>query len=331
MSAVCDAPPRIARALVAGLCVLTVGWPGTTLAAPAAGGASAPATTAAPSEPATTPTTEEPPATGPTETTEPAPEPTVAEPTPEEKRAEAAAAFLEGSQDYEMGRYPKAIERFERAWELSNEPLLLFNLGQANWKWFDVDPDPEHLRRARQSFENYDKRMRGTEGYDPTEIHRFLERIGEQLAKAEETAEQRRERELRAFEESERRRLWVERERQRVAALNAGGITFITLGSITLTMGIVGALLRTANKVVLDNSSGGPGQINLSTADEDRRRRDGFLLGGQLAFSGFILGGVLLPIGITLKVLAGVRERRVLGRQTKTDVAVTGSGIRVRF
>jgi hypothetical protein len=54
-------------------------------------------------------------------------------------------------------------------------------------------------------------------------------------------------------------------------------------------------------------------------------------LGGQLAFSGFIIGGILLPIGITLKVLGGVRERRALGRKPKTDVAITGDGFRVSF
>jgi tetratricopeptide (TPR) repeat protein len=259
------------------------------------------------------------------------------EPSADDKRVEAAQEFLRGSKEYEKGAYPKAIEHFERAWDLSEEPLLLFNLGQAYWKWFAVDPDVEHLRRARQSFENYDKRMRGTEDYDLTEIQRFIERIDEQIAKAEETADQRRERELRALEESERRRLWIERERSIVTSLNASGITLITLGSLTLTMGLAGMLTRVANKVVLDNSSAGPRTTNLSTAAEDAKRRSQFLLGGQLAFSGFIIGGVLLPIGITLKVLGGVRERRALGGKSgrgdkkKAEVAVTGDGVQVRF
>lgn len=329
MSAVFDA--RRGSMSVALFCALTIALPSNAFAGPAASPPPATTTSAAPAD-ATAPT-DTAPAEPTTTETPPAetPEAPPVEQTEDEKRIEAANAFLEGSKFYELGQYPKAIERFERAWELSNEPLLLFNLGQANWKWFDVDPDAEHLRRAKQSFENYDKRMRGSEGYDPTEIQRFIERIDEQLSKAQETADQRRERELRALEESERRRLWIERERQRVAALNAGGITFIALGSVALTMGIAGALLRTANKIVLDNSAGGPGQINLQTADEDRKRRDNYLLGGQLAYSGFILGGVLLPVGITLKVLAGVRERRVLGRAPKADVAVTADGFRVRF
>jgi tetratricopeptide (TPR) repeat protein len=277
----------------------------------------------------------------PTTTAAPEPEPVAAaepEPEPEpavDDRAAAAASFLEGSKYYELGQYPIAIEKFERAWELSHEPLLLFNLGQAYWKWFEVDPDAEHLRRAKQNFENYDKRMRGSPGYDATEVHRYVERIGEQLVKAEETAEARTERELRAREESERRRMWIERERQVVTGLNASGITLITLGSLTLVMGLAGVITRTANKVVLDQSSGGPREVNLSSAAEDAKHRRGFLLGGQIAFAGFIVGGILLPIGITLKVLGGIRERRALGRKDdkkRSEVAVSPNGtITVRF
>ncbi len=322
MSAVCEA-----RALVSWCVAAAI------LAAPVpsfAGRAEPPSSAGAPPVESSDP----PPESAPTEPEPPAEAPDVPEGDDESKRAAAADAFLEGSKYYELGQYPKAIEKFERAWELSNEPLLLFNLGQANWKWFDVDPDPEHLRRAKQSFENYDKRMRGSEGYDPTEVQRFIERIDEQIAKAVETADQRKERELRALEESERRRLWIERERQIVNNLNASGIALITVGSLTLVMGIAGALVRTANKIVLDTSSGGARNVNLSSAEEDRRRRDGFLLGGQLAFSGFIIGGVLLPVGIALKVTGGVRERRALGRRDsppKAEVAITHDGFKVKF
>jgi hypothetical protein len=207
---------------------------------------------------------------------------------------------------------------------------LLFNLGQAYWKWFEVEPKPEHLRRAKQNFENYDKRMRGSPGYDPTEVHRYVERISEQLVKAEETAEARTERELRAREESERRRMWIERERQVVTGLNASGITLITLGSLTLAMGLSGLIARQANKIVLDQASGGPREVNLNSADEDAKHRHAYLLGGQIAYAGFIIGGILLPIGITLKVLGGARQRRALGRKDdkkpKADVAVSPDG-----
>ncbi|MBX7077802.1 MAG: hypothetical protein K1X88_01365 [Nannocystaceae bacterium] len=342
MSAVCSRGWSLALALSLGL----AGTPAVAAPHGKSGSKPKPADTAAPAETPAEPTADAgaPVTADPIETAEPAPpaetpsEPVEpVEPSADEKRVEAAQEFLRGSKEYEKGAYPKAIEHFERAWDLSEEPLLLFNLGQAYWKWFAVDPDVEHLRRARQSFENYDKRMRGSKDYDLTEIQRFIERIDEQIAKAEETADQRRERELRALEESERRRLWIERERSIVTSLNASGITLITLGSLTLTMGIAGMLTRVANKIVLDNSSAGPRTTNLSTAEEDAKRRNQFLVGGQLAFSGFIIGGVLLPIGITLKVLGGVRERRALGgkagkdKKKKAEVAVTGDGVQVRF
>lgn len=341
MSAVCS----LRSTLAIGLCAALSLAPLPAVAAPSTKHKKPPATPVEAAPPAE-PETAAPPPTEPAPTTEPAvveTPPPVEEPSTvsdepandDERRARAAKEFFEGSQRYELGQYPLAIEHFERAWELSQEPLLLFNLGQANWKWFEVDPDAEHLRRARQSFDNYDKRMRGTKDYDPTEVHRILERIDEQIAKAVETADQRRERELRALEESERRRLWIERERRIVTNFNATGITFITLGSLTLAMGFAGLLTRVANKIVLDNASGGPRTVNLQTAEEDAKHRNQFLLGGQLAFSGFIIGGILLPVGITLKVLGGVRERRALGgksdKKKKTDVAVTADGFRVRF
>ncbi len=342
MSAVCSLRSTLAIGLVGALLLA----PLPAAAAPHGKAKKPPAeTTGAPAEPvAEAPPPSEPATAAPPDTTDVAETPPPTEEPPpatdepasdDERRARAAKEFFEGSQRYELGQYPLAIEHFERAWELSQEPLLLFNLGQANWKWFEVDPDPEHLRRARQSFDNYDKRMRGTKDYDPTEVHRILERIDEQITKAVETADQRRERELRALEESERRRLWVERERRIVTNFNATGITLITLGSLTLAMGFAGLLTRVANKIVLDNASGGPRTVNLQSAEEDAKHRNQFLVGGQLAFSGFIIGGILLPVGITLKVLGGVRERRALGgkrdKPKKADVAVTGDGIRVRF
>lgn len=314
MSAVC----RISRALVAtSLAVSFATLPRTS--------------TAAPAEPAPSP---------PPELTaeEPAPAEPPAEETPEsapsDDRAAAAAAFLEGSKYYELGQYPKAVDAFERAWELSHEPLLLFNLGQAHWKWFDVEPDIEHLRRARVSFANYDKRMSGSPGYDGKEIAGFLKEIDAQITDAELHRETKEERAARAREEAERRRLELERQRREIRALHASGITVLTLGSLTMAMGIAGLLTRVANRIVLDQSSGGPREVNLSSASEDAKRRRAFLLGGQIAYSGFIVGGVLLPVGIALEVIARVRERRAFGgpakRKTEVAVGIDGS-LTVRF
>ena len=112
-------------------------------------------------------------------------------------------------------------------------------------------------------------------------------------------------------------------------------ILVMFLGALTFVMGLGGILGRTANKVVLDNASGGDRGPNLSTAEEDARHRKNFLVGGQLAFSGFIIAGILLPAGIALRVVGEVRERRALGATAKTKTRakldIDASGLTVRL
>jgi hypothetical protein len=283
------------------------------------------------SSPATTPDE------SPAETTsaEPTAEPPSAPAVDEDPRVKAASAFLEGSKAFELGQFGLAVEKFELAWELSREPLLLFNLGQAQYRWFGVDGDPDHLRRARVYYQNYDKRMRGSEGYNDDEIEAILRSLELELEKAEEGQEGRVDRELAARAEADRRRALIDREKRIVRGFNASGNTLIVVGAVTLVMGITGILIRTANKVVLDNSSGGDRGPNLSTAEEDARQRKNFLVGGQLAFSGFIIAGILLPAGIALRVVGEVRERRALGASAKSNARakldLDAGGLPIRF
>jgi hypothetical protein len=250
--------------------------------------------------------------------TEPSDEPPPPPDVDEDPRARAAAAFMEGSKAYELGQFSLAVEKFELAWELSHEPLLLFNLGKAQYEWFKVDGDAAHLRQARVYYENYDKRMRGSEGYNDDEIKAILRSLELEMEKAGETEAMRTQRELAAKAEAERRAALIEREKRIVRNFNISGNTLIVVGSLMVVMGIGGILGRTANKIVLDKSSSGDRGPNLSSAAEDRRQRRGYLLGGQLAFSGFIIGGIILPVGIALRVIGEVRERRVLGAAAKT-------------
>jgi tetratricopeptide (TPR) repeat protein len=88
--------------------------------------------------------------------TEPAPE---AEATVEAEApdplAEAKQEYREGSAAYQTGRYEEAVTHFERSFELSHRSDLLYNLGQAYSRWYEVSDKPEHLRRARRLFKNY--------------------------------------------------------------------------------------------------------------------------------------------------------------------------------
>lgn len=69
--------------------------------------------------------------------------------------AEAKAEYRAGSDAYALGNYQEAVARFERAYELTHQPELLFNLGQSYTRWYDISNDLEHLKKARRLYENY--------------------------------------------------------------------------------------------------------------------------------------------------------------------------------
>jgi hypothetical protein len=259
------------------------------------------------------------------EPAEPAPEPEPEpEPEPPSDREKAADLFRQGTKAYEVGDYPTAIEKFEEAFDLAPEPALLFNMGQAQWRWFKIDNDIEHLRKARLLFENYDKRMQGQENYYPEETQAFIAAL-ESLIEAEERKLAEANRaiiqgpSIDDLEELERRRVRREKNLRTAKALNASGITFIVLGSIGLGVGLGGLIARSTYKFILDESSGNddPNQPVPVSADEDARRRDGYSAAGVAAFAGFVAGGIMLPVGIGLKVGGGVIERRELGKVEK--------------
>lgn len=262
----------------------------------------------------------------------------------EAARQNAAAAFHEGSDLFETGKYREAIERFQRAWELSKEVQLLFNIGQAYWKWYDVDPDVDHLRQGAVFFRNYDKRMRLTEGYDPTEIDNILTAIGAQIEVHErKEAEANRPVIVQPGGPTEEELAWQQRRRT-TKGLVISGTAVTVLGGLTLATGVAGLLSRVTFKVILDNSTAGDGGINLASADEDARRRNGFLVSGQVAFGSLIAAAVVLPLGIGLRVAGAVREKKDRAKARERDqerernaqkakVAIepTLGGLRIRF
>jgi tetratricopeptide (TPR) repeat protein len=69
--------------------------------------------------------------------------------------AEAKAEYRAGSDAYALGNYEEAVGHFERAYELSQQPELLFNLGQSYTRWYDISNNVDHLKKARRLYENY--------------------------------------------------------------------------------------------------------------------------------------------------------------------------------
>ena len=275
--------------------------------------------------------------------TQPDPEPSSS---PEEERA--AQAYREGSDAYELGKFEEAAGKFGEAWELSHRPQLLYNLGQAHWKWFTVDPDIDHLRKARLFFTNYDKRMRLSEGYDEKEIAGYLEEIEQQIAAEEKRIEEANRPVIiqsAALTEEEVQR---EQRRRTTRALNISGTTLIVAGSLSFGLALGGLASRAVFGAVLDNTSGrDDARTNLATAEEDNRRREGYLTSGQIAFGGLIAAAVILPVGITLRVIGARRgkvdaaeageeddkgrRKKSRGKKAKARVQPTAMGLRVVF
>jgi len=54
-------------------------------------------------------------------------------------------------------------------------------------------------------------------------------------------------------------------------------------------------------------------------------------LGGRLAFGGLIAGGVLLPVGITLRVVGGKRLKKDARTQQSLAIAPGSSLLRLEF
>ena len=76
-------------------------------------------------------------------------------PSGEDTRDEAEKEWDAGSNAYALGNYEEAVGHFERSYELSREPAILDNLGQAYRRWYDISQDPGHLRKAKKLWENF--------------------------------------------------------------------------------------------------------------------------------------------------------------------------------
>lgn len=335
----------LSRGLSATLAIAIATLPQAALAAPEADAADAPTEDASPTEGTATATTDTAPVGDAAPADDAAPTATGTEPAApaDAETDKAAQAYRQGSDAYELGKFADAAASFGTAWELSHKAPLLYNLGQAHWKWFDVDPDIEHLRQARLFFTNYDKRMRLTDGYDSAEIAGYLEQIEKQIADEEKRIEEANRPVIiqsAALTEEEVQR---EQRRRTTRALNISGNVLIIAGAVSLGAGIGGMASRAVYGAVLDNTTGrGEATVNLATAEEDSRRRNGYQVSGQVAFGTLLAAVVMLPIGITLRSIGarrmkidgeetGGKRKRKSDKQARAQVLPSVGGVTVRF
>lgn len=260
-------------------------------------------------EPESEPQPESEPESEPEPEPKPEPEPEVDEdPEPEDDGLDDARdRFAKAAEHYELGEYGAAIEIFEALYRETRETTLLYNLGQAYWRRFSVDPKLEYLRQAASMFENYDKAMRGEAGYDPREVEQHRAAIAAQIAGIEASSKA----DLRPMGPSPEM-LEYDRKRRMYAGMTAAGATLTGLGAAAGLTAIVGLIVRGSAGFALDQSGGGEaGQSNPLSAEEDAQLRTTYLRSGQMTFATTIAAGALLPVGITLLGIGTSRSKQL--------------------
>ena len=72
-----------------------------------------------------------------------------------EHDAEAKMLYQEGQKAYALGRFSDAANLFEQAYTASQRSALIFNIGSALQKQYDIDGKVEGLKKARALYTNY--------------------------------------------------------------------------------------------------------------------------------------------------------------------------------
>lgn len=243
---------------------------------------------------------------------------------------QARSIANEGRIYYEQENYEQAILSWEQAWQLSREPILMYNLGRAYWKRYETEANLDFLYKARGSFANYKLLASKQSSYDPQEIDRYLAAIDAQINAAKQTSSNY------STLSSTTRTLSAEdirlaRRQQVTTALRASGTTAIVLGSLSVGLIIAGFAMRGVTGFVLDSSGGAEeGRPNFNTAESDARQRQIYQRGGQLALAGIITTSILLPVGIGLRVAGDIRKRQD-ERSEKVKLSLQPTSIHIKF
>jgi tetratricopeptide (TPR) repeat protein len=72
---------------------------------------------------------------------------------PETESAEQL--YEEGRKAYRLGRYDEAVKKFERSYELSDQPLLLYNIALSYKRLYGISKQTADLRRSKTVFEEF--------------------------------------------------------------------------------------------------------------------------------------------------------------------------------
>ncbi len=105
-----------------------------------------------------------------------------AEPTPEE-------LYDEGRKAYRLGDFKTAVDKWEKAYDLSDNGLLLYNISLAYKGLYTISNDLADLRRARAILDNFIKVAKANPDIDPDDAPERLSELDAMIAEAEQAAE----------------------------------------------------------------------------------------------------------------------------------------------
>lgn len=99
---------------------------------------------------------------------------------------DAETLYQQGEEAYWLGDFRTAVTKFEAAYSASRLPALLYNVGLAYLRRFEISADPLDLQRARAVLRNYSIELEKDPSLGQAEnVPKLLAQIDEQLAKVE--------------------------------------------------------------------------------------------------------------------------------------------------
>ncbi len=94
--------------------------------------------------------------------------------------AEAARLIEEAERAYRVRDFGTTIERLDRAYRLTGATALLYDLGDAHARYYELDRNPDHLRQARAFFRTYARRAEAAQ-LDPGDARERVAALGRRI------------------------------------------------------------------------------------------------------------------------------------------------------
>ena len=272
----------------------------------------------------------------------------------------AKVLYEDGRKAYRLGDMTIAVEKFEAAYSLTENPIILYNIGLAYRRLYEESRDPAHLRRAKLVLENFRLELARDSGLgSPDEVKAVLGEVEDLLTDAETKEEQRerekREAELRAQQNQARPEGPADPEPappppttddSAGKPMRMAGIGLIAVGGLAAIGGGVGAGLslgkRNDQQSQLDTSiaesedagcpdaggstcDGYAAQQDVLNSNIDKARNQILIFGAGVGGAGLLMaGGGVAMFLIGRKQAADAKSAKVQVAPTWRGVSITG-------